>query len=189
MRRATAAIRHWECMFLFLSVENARPAVVLKTANAAAAAPRIPARTSLFLFCMDCIRHGTYRLQVGMEAITRYYCVVVVADAVAFWRALVVTPAPALWHHASPYDINATLNATYDINYSVVLCASRRFLSFLRLSLSQLFPPPRSCSQAPSQTQNTLASSSFPRLAAPIRQFAIAVLLDGGAAPPPSACR
>ncbi|KAL7787634.1 hypothetical protein V8C43DRAFT_288675 [Trichoderma afarasin] len=56
------------------------------------------------------------------------------------------------------------------------------------LSLATL-PPSSSCSQAPSQTQNTLASSSFPRLAAPIRQFAIAVLLDGGAAPPPSACR
>ncbi|KAL6809989.1 hypothetical protein J3E69DRAFT_350773 [Trichoderma sp. SZMC 28015] len=89
---------------------------------------------------MDCIRHGTYRLQVGMEAITRYCCVVVVADAAAFWRALVVTPAPALWHHASPYDINATSNATYDINCSLVLCASRRFFSFLRLSLATLSP-------------------------------------------------
>lgn len=75
-----------------------------------------------------------------MEAITRYCCVVVVADAAAFWRALVVTPAPALWHHASPYDINATSNATYDINCSLVLCASRRFLSFLRLSLATLPP-------------------------------------------------
>lgn len=115
--------------------------------------------------------------------------VVVVADAAAFWRALVVTPAPALWHHASPYDINATSNATSDINCSLVsLCFAQ--IPFLPSTLSRnSLPPPRSCSQAPSQTQNTLASSSFPRLAAPIRQFAIAVLLDGGAAPPPSACR
>lgn len=59
-------------MFLFLSVENVRPAVVLKTANAAAAS-RIPARLVSIL----------HRIRQGMEAIITTTIVVVVVAAAA----------------------------------------------------------------------------------------------------------
>lgn len=65
--------------------------------------------------------------------------VVVVAAAAAFWRALVVTPAPALWHHASSYDINATSNATVRLFFVLRADSSPSFDS-LSLSLATLSP-------------------------------------------------